>query len=58
MYVEFPFEPKRVASHYHSNVSDYFNEILLQRWISRKDSTEYPPRSLDIMPQEFFKEDT
>ncbi|EFN83299.1 hypothetical protein EAI_07803, partial [Harpegnathos saltator] len=30
------------------------NDIFSDRWIGRKDTIEWPPRSLDLTPLDFF----
>ncbi len=38
----------------HTDVRSYVNETFPNRWIGQKGCIEYPPRSPDITPLEFF----
>ena len=39
--------------HYALRVRDYLNEVFPQRWL-RRGSIEWPPRSPDLTPMDFF----
>ncbi|KAG8235951.1 hypothetical protein J437_LFUL016273 [Ladona fulva] len=40
--------------HFHNEVKSFFNEHLPQPWIGCKGPIEWPPRSPDLMPMDFF----
>ncbi|PNF16785.1 hypothetical protein B7P43_G00864 [Cryptotermes secundus] len=40
--------------HYHRDVRAYLNGTLSGRWIGRRGATEYPPRSPDLTPFDFY----
>lgn len=40
--------------HYHRDARHYLNEIFPNRWIGRRGSIEWPPRSPDLNPLDFF----
>lgn len=40
--------------HYGVNVREYLNEVFPQRWIGRRGQIEWPPRSPDLSPLDFF----
>jgi hypothetical protein len=40
--------------HYHRDVTAYLDNTFPDRWIGRRGSVEYPPRSPDLTPTDFF----
>ncbi|XP_076305614.1 uncharacterized protein LOC143222676 [Tachypleus tridentatus] len=51
---EFYFQHDGAPPHYHRNVRAYLDENLPNRWIGRRGSTEFPSRSPDLTPLDFF----
>lgn len=51
---EFYFQQDGAPPHYHRDVTSYLDEILPNRWVGRRGSVEYPPRSPDLTPLDFF----
>lgn len=51
---EFYFQQDGAPPHYHRDVTSYLDEILPNRWVGRRGSVEYPPRSPDVTPLDFF----
>ncbi|GBO33470.1 hypothetical protein AVEN_10050-1 [Araneus ventricosus] len=43
-----------VFSPYYCNSRDYFDEILVNKWLGRRYSIELPPHSPDLYPMDFF----
>lgn len=43
-----------VPPHYAVNVRRYLNEVFPRRWIGRRGPIEWPPRSPDLTPLDFF----
>jgi hypothetical protein len=41
-------------SHYHRHVRAYLDDTPPGRWIGRRGAIEYPPRSLDLTPLDFY----
>ena len=40
--------------HYHRYVRAYLDDTVLGRWIGRRGAIEYPPRSPDLTPLDFY----
>ena len=40
--------------HYHRDVRAYLDDTLPGRWIGRRGAIEYPPRSPDLTPLDFY----
>ena len=51
---EFYFQQDGVPPHYHSDARSFLEEVLLSKWIGRRSFVEYPPRSPDPTPLDFF----
>ena len=51
---EFYFQQDGAPSHYHRDVRAYLDENLPKRWIWRRGSIEFPPRSPDLTPLDSF----
>ena len=51
---EFYFQQDGAPPHYHRDVRACLDENLPNRWIERTDSIEFPPRSPDLTPLDFF----
>lgn len=51
---EFIYQQDGAPPHYHRDVRSYLNEILPNRWIGRRGFVEFPPRSPDLTPLDFF----
>ena len=51
---EFYFQQDGVPPHYHSGVRSFLDEVLPNKWIGRRGLVEYPPRSPDLTPLDFF----
>ena len=51
---EFYFQQDGAPPHYHSDVRSFLDEVLPNRWIGRRGFVEYPPRSPDLTPLDFF----
>ena len=51
---EFFFRQGGAPCHFHHNVRTYLNENMQNKWIGRRGPVEYPPRSPDLTPLEFF----
>ena len=49
------FQQDGAPLHYHRDVRAYLDGHLPNRWVGRRGSTEYPPRSPDLTPMDFFK---
>ena len=50
----FCFQQDGAPPYYHHNVRAYLDEHLPNRWIARRGSIEYHPRSPDLAPMNFF----
>ena len=48
------FQQDGAPPHYALRVRDYLNEVFPQRWIGGRGSIEWPPRSPDLTPMDFF----
>lgn len=48
------FQQDGAAPHYGLNVRAYLNNIFPSRWIGRRGEIEWPPRSPDLTPLDFF----
>jgi len=48
------FQQDGAPPHYALRVRDYLNEVFPQRWFGRRGSIEWPPRSPDLTPMDFF----
>lgn len=48
------FQQDGAPPHYQINVRQYLNEIFPNRWIGRRGSMEWPARSPDLTPLDFF----
>lgn len=51
---EIYFQHDGAPPHYGVNVRQYLNEIFPDRWIGRRGPIEWPPRSPDLTPLDFF----
>jgi transposase len=51
---EFFFQQDGAPPHYHRDVRSFLDELLPNRWIGRRGFVEYPPRSPDLTPLDFF----
>ena len=51
---EFYFQQDGAPPHYHRDVRFFLDRILPNRWIGRRGFVEYPPRSPDLTPLDFF----
>lgn len=51
---DFFFQQDGAPPHYHRDVIALLNETMPGRWIGRRGSVEYPPRSPDLTPLDFF----
>ena len=51
---EFYFQQDGAPPHYHRDVRFFLDEVLPNRWIGRRGFVEYPPRSPDLTPLDFF----
>lgn len=48
------FQQDGAPPHYGRNVRQWLNENLAERWIGRRGHIEWPPRSPDLSPPDFF----
>ena len=48
------FQQDGVPPHYATHVRDFLNATFQERWIGRRGSIEWPPRSPDLTPMDFF----
>ena len=48
------FQQDGAQAHYAKSVRDWLDENLANRWIGRRGSVEWPPRSPDLSPLDFF----
>ncbi|GFT66548.1 DUF4817 domain-containing protein [Nephila pilipes] len=51
---EFYFQQDGAPPHYHRDVRSFLDGILPNRWIGLLGFVEYPPRSPDLTPPDFF----
>ena len=51
---EIYFQQDGAPPHYGINVRQYLNEVFPDRWIGRRGHIEWPPRSPDLTPLDFF----
>ncbi|GFS72586.1 uncharacterized protein NPIL_493121 [Nephila pilipes] len=51
---EIYFQQDGAPPHYHRDVRSFLDGILPNRWIGRRGFVEYPPRSPDLTPLDFF----
>ena len=51
---EFFFQQDGAPPHYALRVRDYRNKVSSQRWFGGRGSIEWPPRSPDLTPMDFF----
>ena len=49
------FQQDGAPPHYALRVRSYLNEVFPQRWFGRRGSIEWPPRSPDLTPMDFFR---
>ena len=52
--IEFFFQQDGAPPHFHHDVRTYLNENMQNRWITRRGTIEYPPKSPDLTPMDFF----
>ncbi|CAM1299642.1 Uncharacterised protein r2_g956 [Pycnogonum litorale] len=48
------FQQDGAPPHYHRDVRSFLDGVLPNRWIGRRGFVEYPPRSPDLTPLDFF----
>ncbi|EGI66419.1 hypothetical protein G5I_05054, partial [Acromyrmex echinatior] len=48
------FQQDGVPAHFAVATRDYLNEIFHNKWIGRRGSIEWPPRSPDLAPLDYF----
>jgi hypothetical protein len=51
---QFYFQQDGAPPHYHRDVRTYLYETMPGQWIGRRGAVEYPPRSPDIAPLDFY----
>ncbi|XP_008116993.1 uncharacterized protein LOC100557975 [Anolis carolinensis] len=51
---EFYFQHDGAPPHFQHDVRNFLNETFPDRWIGRRGSVEFPPRSPDLTPLDFF----
>ena len=51
---EFYFQQDGAHQHCHRDVGSFLDEILPNMWIGQRGFIEYPPRSPDLSPLDFF----
>ena len=49
------FQQHGAPPHYALRIRDYLNKVFPQRWFERRGSNEWPPRSPDLTPMDFFR---
>ena len=49
------FQQDGAPPHYALRVRGYLNGVFPQRWFGRRGSIEWPPRSPDLTPMDFFR---
>jgi hypothetical protein len=52
--VRFYLQQDGVPPHYHRDARAFLDEHLTNRWIGRRRLVEFPPRSPDLTPMDFF----
>ena len=53
-YNDFYFQQDGAPPHFHADVRTYLDDNVTNRWLGRRGSTEFPPRSPDLTPLDFF----
>ena len=48
------FQHDRAPAHFALDVREYLNNVFLNRWIGRSGPVQWPPRSPDLTPTDFF----
>ena len=48
------FQQDGAPAHYHNEVVGYLNDVFPGHWIGRRGEIEWPPRSPDLNPLDFF----
>ena len=49
------FQQDGAPRHFHANVRNFLGRTFIQRWIGRRGSApEFPPRSPDVTPLDFY----
>lgn len=48
------FQQDGAPPHYKRSVRDYLDEVFPERWIGRRGAIEWPPRSPDLTPLDYF----
>jgi hypothetical protein len=51
---DFFFQQDKAPPHYAVTVRKFLDEQLPNRWIGRRGPVEWPPRSPDLTPKDFF----
>ena len=51
---EFYFQQDGAPPHFHRDVRAYLDENMQNRWTGRRGRVEFPPRSPDLTPMDFF----
>jgi hypothetical protein len=51
---QFYFQQDGTPPHYHRDVRTYPDETVPGQWIGRRGGVEYPPRSPDLTPLDFY----
>ena len=51
---EFFLQQDRPPPHYALRVRDYLDEVFPQHWFGRRGTIQWPPRSPDLTPMDFF----
>jgi hypothetical protein len=54
LYTTSLINPHAKKPHFHRNVTTFLDETFLGRWVGRRGSTAWPPRSPDLTPLDFF----
>ena len=52
------FQQDGAPPHYHRDVRAYLDAVFPDTWIGRRGPIEYPARSPDLTPMDFFYGDT
>ena len=52
--IEVYFQQDGAPSHYHRDVRSFLDKTFPGKWMGRRGSVEYPPRSPDLTPPDFF----
>jgi hypothetical protein len=50
----FYFQQDGAPPHYHQDVRTYLDETVPGQWIGQRGAVEYPPRSPDVTPLDFY----